>query len=152
MMRRTAIHLGEHLAEQLHVLGTSASVLGRQLKLPTKHVTEILNGHRAVTGDTALRLCTVARRKSVRLRSLHRRTLQGVRRTYAGRQARYLQVSNWVSNARILLIYINVQRPAKPCTPVRFRPPPPSIKYSAAVMHRQSRQEWPRVASCHPGN
>ena len=56
MMRRTAIHPGEHLAEQLQVLGISASALGRQLKVPTNRVTEILNGHRAVTGDTALRL------------------------------------------------------------------------------------------------
>lgn len=56
MMRRTALDPGEHLAEELHVLGISASALGRQLKVPTNRVTEILNGHRAVTGDTALRL------------------------------------------------------------------------------------------------
>jgi addiction module HigA family antidote len=56
MMRRTAIHPGEHLAEQLQVLGISAAALGRQLKVPTNRVTEILNGQRAVTGDTALRL------------------------------------------------------------------------------------------------
>jgi addiction module HigA family antidote len=55
-MRRTAIHPGEHLAEQLQVLGISAAALGRQLKVPTNRVTEILNGQRAVTGDTALRL------------------------------------------------------------------------------------------------
>ena len=36
-------------------------------------------------------------------------------------------MSNRVSNARILLNYKTVQRPAKPCTPVRFRPPPPRI-------------------------
>jgi addiction module HigA family antidote len=56
MMRRTAIHPGEHLAEELQVLGISAAALGRQLKVPTNRVTEILNGQRAVTGDTALRL------------------------------------------------------------------------------------------------
>lgn len=52
----TAIHPGEHLAEELHELGMSAAELARQLEVPTNRVTEILNGRRAVTGDTALRL------------------------------------------------------------------------------------------------
>ena len=56
MMRRTAIHPGEHLAEQLQVLGMSAAALGRQLNVPANRITEFLNGRRAVTGDTALRL------------------------------------------------------------------------------------------------
>jgi len=34
----------------------SAAELARQLKVPTNRVTGILNGQRAVTGDTALRL------------------------------------------------------------------------------------------------
>ncbi len=34
----------------------SAAALARQLKVPTNRITEILNGQRAVTGDTALRL------------------------------------------------------------------------------------------------
>jgi addiction module HigA family antidote len=55
-MGRTAIHPGEHLAEQLEELGMSAAELGRKLKVPTNRITEILNGRRAVTGDTALRL------------------------------------------------------------------------------------------------
>jgi antitoxin HigA-1 len=55
-MSRTAIHPGEHLAEQLEVLGMSAAELARHLKVPTNRITEILNGRRAVTGDTALRL------------------------------------------------------------------------------------------------
>ncbi len=55
-MARTAIHPGEHLAEQLEELGMSAAELGRQLGVPTNRVTGILNGQRAVTGDTALRL------------------------------------------------------------------------------------------------
>lgn len=55
-MGRTAIHPGEHLAEQLEELGMSAAKLARQLKVPTNRITEILNGQRAVTGDTALRL------------------------------------------------------------------------------------------------
>jgi addiction module HigA family antidote len=51
-----AIHPGEHLAKELKDLGMSAAELARQLDVPTNRVTEILNGGRAVTGDTALRL------------------------------------------------------------------------------------------------
>jgi addiction module HigA family antidote len=55
-MGRSAIHPGEHLAEQLEALGLSAAELARQLKVPTNRITAILNGQRAITGDTALRL------------------------------------------------------------------------------------------------
>jgi addiction module HigA family antidote len=55
-MARTAIHPGEHLAEQLKALGMSAAELGRRLKVPTNRITGILNGQRAITGDSALRL------------------------------------------------------------------------------------------------
>ena len=55
-MPLTAIHPGEHLADELRELGMSAAELARQLDVPTNRVTEILNGRRAVTGDTALRL------------------------------------------------------------------------------------------------
>ena len=55
-MARTAIHPGEHLAEELEALDMSAAELARQLKVPTNRITEILNGQRAITGDTALRL------------------------------------------------------------------------------------------------
>ena len=55
-MGRTAIHPGEHLAEQLQALDMSAAELARKLKVPTNRITEILNGQRSVTGDTALRL------------------------------------------------------------------------------------------------
>ena len=52
----TAIHPGEHLAEELEALDMSAAELARQLDVPTNRVTQILNGTRSVTGDTALRL------------------------------------------------------------------------------------------------
>ena len=55
-MGRSAIHPGEHLAEQLAALDMSAAALGRQLNVPANRITEILNGQRAITGDTALRL------------------------------------------------------------------------------------------------
>jgi addiction module HigA family antidote len=55
-MARIAIHPGEHLAEELAALTMSAAELARRLKVPTNRVTGILNGQRAITGDTALRL------------------------------------------------------------------------------------------------
>ena len=55
-MARLAIHPGEHLAEELKALNLNAAELARQLKVPTNRVTGILNGQRAITGDTALRL------------------------------------------------------------------------------------------------
>ena len=55
-MARSAIHPGEQLAEQLAALDMSAAALGRQLKVPPNRITEIINGQRAITGDTALRL------------------------------------------------------------------------------------------------
>jgi antitoxin HigA-1 len=51
-----AIHPGEHLAEELDALEMSAAELARKLAVPTNRVTQILNGTRGVTGDTALRL------------------------------------------------------------------------------------------------
>lgn len=50
------IHPGEHLAEELSALGLSAAALARHLKVPTNRVTQILNGRRAISGDTAIRL------------------------------------------------------------------------------------------------
>jgi antitoxin HigA-1 len=51
-----SIHPGEHLAEELRELDMSAAELARRLDVPTNRVTQILNGRRAITGDTALRL------------------------------------------------------------------------------------------------
>jgi len=50
------IHPGEHLAEELTALSMSAAELARKIKVPTNRVTQILNGTRSITGDTALRL------------------------------------------------------------------------------------------------
>ncbi|HEX3664631.1 MAG TPA: HigA family addiction module antitoxin [Rhizomicrobium sp.] len=55
-MARTPIHPGEVLQDELHELGLSAAELARQLSVPTNRITGILNGRRAVTADTALRL------------------------------------------------------------------------------------------------
>jgi addiction module HigA family antidote len=51
-----AIHPGEHLAEELETLDLSAAELARKIAVPTNRVTQILNGTRSITGDTALRL------------------------------------------------------------------------------------------------
>lgn len=55
-MPMLAIHPGEHLAEELKALEMSAAELARQIGVPTNRITQILNGTRAITGDTALRL------------------------------------------------------------------------------------------------
>lgn len=55
-MARTPIHPGEHLAEALEELGMSAAEFARQIAVPTNRITAILNGQRAVSADTALRL------------------------------------------------------------------------------------------------
>ena len=51
-----AIHPGEHLREELEALEMSAAELARKIRVPTNRVTQILNGTRSITGDTALRL------------------------------------------------------------------------------------------------
>ena len=55
-MKIIAIHPGEHLAEELKALHMSAAELARKLDVPTNRITQILNGTRSITGDTALRL------------------------------------------------------------------------------------------------
>ena len=55
-MAAIAIHPGEHLAEELKTLDMSAAELARKIDVPTNRVTQILNGDRSITGDTALRL------------------------------------------------------------------------------------------------
>lgn len=55
-MAAPAIHPGEHLSEELRTLSMSAAELARNLGVPTNRVTQILNGQRAITGNTALRL------------------------------------------------------------------------------------------------
>jgi addiction module HigA family antidote len=55
-MALTAIHPGEHLTEELEALDMSAAELARKIHVPTNRITQILNGTRSITGDTALRL------------------------------------------------------------------------------------------------
>jgi addiction module HigA family antidote len=55
-MVRRPIHPGEILAEELELLGITPTELARQLKVPANRITQIVQGKRAITGDTALRL------------------------------------------------------------------------------------------------
>src|SRR5260370_5553231 len=55
-MARTAIHPGEHLADELKALGMSAAALSRDINVPVNRITGIINGTRAITADTAIRL------------------------------------------------------------------------------------------------
>jgi len=55
-MTREPTHPGETLREDLDALGMSAAELARRIEVPVNRITQILNGQRAVTGDTALRL------------------------------------------------------------------------------------------------
>lgn len=55
-MARPPIHPGEILADELNELDLSAASLARELHVPTNRITQILNGTRAITADTALRL------------------------------------------------------------------------------------------------
>jgi addiction module HigA family antidote len=55
-MARTPIHPGEVLADELAELGISTTELARQIRVPANRISQIINGKRAITGDTALRL------------------------------------------------------------------------------------------------
>ena len=55
-MRRTAVHPGEVLADELDEIGISPTELARQLAVPANRISQIIQGKRAITGDTALRL------------------------------------------------------------------------------------------------
>jgi len=55
-MGRLLIHPGEHLADELEALGMSANQLAKELGVPANRITQIIQGKRGITGDTALRL------------------------------------------------------------------------------------------------
>ena len=55
-MPRQPVHPGEILNDELSELNLSASALARQIKVPPNRISQIIQGKRAITGDTALRL------------------------------------------------------------------------------------------------
>ena len=55
-MSRPPIHPGEILADELDELGITPTELSRQVGVPPNRISQIIQGKRAITGDTALRL------------------------------------------------------------------------------------------------
>ncbi len=55
-MARDAIHPGEFLLDELKEIEISATELSRQIDVPPNRISQIINGKRDVTADTALRL------------------------------------------------------------------------------------------------
>jgi addiction module HigA family antidote len=55
-MSRPPIHPGKILADELGELGITPTELSRQIGVPPNRLSQIIQGKRAITGDTALRL------------------------------------------------------------------------------------------------
>ncbi|MCW6512279.1 HigA family addiction module antitoxin [Lichenifustis flavocetrariae] len=55
-MSRPPIHPGDILGDELKEIGISATELARQIKVPQNRLSQIIQGKRGITGDTALRL------------------------------------------------------------------------------------------------
>ena len=55
-MPRPPIHPGEHLRIDLEELNMSQAALARALGVPKNRISQIVNGDRGITADTALRL------------------------------------------------------------------------------------------------
>ena len=55
-MSRLTIHPGEVLADELEEIGVSPTELARQISVPANRISQIIQGKRAISGDTALRL------------------------------------------------------------------------------------------------
>lgn len=56
MAFRKPIHPGEILMDELIELSVKPTELARQIKVPANRISQIVNGKRSITGDTALRL------------------------------------------------------------------------------------------------
>jgi addiction module HigA family antidote len=55
-IKRPPIHPGRILKTEIEEAGLTANALALALRVPANRLTEILNGRRAVTADTAMRL------------------------------------------------------------------------------------------------
>ena len=55
-MLKRAVHPGEVLKDELAKLGVTPTEFARQISVPPNRVSQIINGKRSITGDTALRL------------------------------------------------------------------------------------------------
>jgi len=55
-MLKRAAHPGEILKDELEEIGVTPTELARQIDVPANRMSQIINGKRSITGDTALRL------------------------------------------------------------------------------------------------
>jgi addiction module HigA family antidote len=55
-MARKPIHPGKFLADELETLNMNAAQVAEALHVPANRIYQLLNGQRALTADTALRL------------------------------------------------------------------------------------------------
>lgn len=55
-MLSRAVHPGEVLRDELAELNVTPTEFARQIDVPPNRVSQIVNGKRSITGDTALRL------------------------------------------------------------------------------------------------
>lgn len=55
-MLKRAVHPGIILKEELTEKGVTPTELARQIDVPANRMSQIINGKRSITGDTALRL------------------------------------------------------------------------------------------------
>jgi addiction module HigA family antidote len=55
-MSDTPAHPGRALAQRLEARGVTPAELARQIEVPANRISQIINGKRAISGDTALRL------------------------------------------------------------------------------------------------
>ncbi|MCE2492981.1 MAG: HigA family addiction module antidote protein [Alphaproteobacteria bacterium] len=54
-MLKRAVHPGQILKEELAELGITPTEFARQIDVPANRVSQIINGKRSISGDTALR-------------------------------------------------------------------------------------------------
>ena len=54
-MLRRAVHPGRILKDELAELGVTPTEFARQIDVPANRISQIINGKRSITGDTALR-------------------------------------------------------------------------------------------------
>ena len=55
-MPRSAVHPGKILADELNEIGVTPTEFARQIEVPANRISQIINGKRAITGDTSVRL------------------------------------------------------------------------------------------------
>lgn len=56
MKKRPPVHPGRILKHEMEEIGMSANTVALALRIPANRLTEIVNGRRSITADTALRL------------------------------------------------------------------------------------------------